>query len=79
MFFHILLVHTMRLLHGVGPACRFHLHCRRIRDFQSVKKRSGGTEGSAGSELLFVLLETFHLPEESAWLGRFSSVNLFDS
>ena len=69
----------MRLLHGVAPASRFHLYSRQTRDFQSVNKLIL----KVLKEVLEVNCSLFFLrrflPEESAWLGRFSLLNLLES
>ena len=71
--FHLLLLHTVCLLHGVAPASRFHLHRHVIRDFQCHK-----TDLKVLKEVLGVKCSMFFLghclPEESAWLDRFSLV-----
>ena len=78
MFFHLLLVHTMRLLPGVGPASRstcivvgFVISRVSKKDLEVLK------EALEVNCSLFFLRHS--LPEESAWLGRVSLVNLFDS
>ena len=63
----------MRLLHGVAPVSRFHVHCRRIRDFQCHKTDLKELKEVLGVKCSLFFLRRF-LPEESAWLDRFSLV-----
>ena len=64
---------------GFPPAGRFHLHSRRTRDFHSVLK----TDLKVLRDVLEVNCSSYVLkdvlPEESAWLGRFSSVSFCES